>query len=478
MTEIPLSRFRDLARPVFGRSNPEKIDNPVWAEAYRRKADSYDLRKLFGDDRTPKAAGSVSADHRLWDNGPVWSWYRFGRTETPLPDGRVIYVGGEYEDFYDPEFCIYNDVVVAHPDGRVDMYAYPRDVFPPTDFHTATLADDALILIGALGYQDARRIGDCQVARLDLSTFRIDLVDAEGPSPGWLSDHQAERIAGAEILVLGGKVMTAAPEARGGYALTPNANLFAYDVDRCAWRTVAHGDMSILPVSIDDYGRGRAPCVGAANPERQGDPFKAAVAARGWTAARTRAHFGDPAPQPAPQTSRQSPPTRLEDAVWTAVRPGAAEITTPAGDRLIIGGAVFQGGESAIDYITYNDVVRFGADGVVDVYSYPADVIPPLFEARAFQDGRDQILVIGRSKPALGGKPDPETLALTLDLKSMAFRRLDAVRCFPPPLLTQPLLRCDEDAVAFRAAKRTADEPDRSLRFDRRTRRFDPPPDG
>src|SRR5262245_20211093 len=70
---------------------------------------------------------------------PVWCFQRFGQSITQLPDGRIIEIGGEHEDHYDPDFCIYNDVVVHRGDGAFDIFGYPEDVFPPTDFHTATL---------------------------------------------------------------------------------------------------------------------------------------------------------------------------------------------------------------------------------------------------------------------------------------------------------------------------------------------------
>ena len=45
-------------------------------------------------------------------DGPVWCFSRFGTSLTELPDGRFVQIGGEHEDFYDPDFCIYNDVTV------------------------------------------------------------------------------------------------------------------------------------------------------------------------------------------------------------------------------------------------------------------------------------------------------------------------------------------------------------------------------
>ena len=68
-------------------------------------------------------------------------------------------IAGEHEDFYDPDFCIYNDVFVERARRPPGIYRYPKDVFPPTDFHTATLVGDEIILIGSLGYRDLRRAG-------------------------------------------------------------------------------------------------------------------------------------------------------------------------------------------------------------------------------------------------------------------------------------------------------------------------------
>ena len=68
-----------------------------------------------------------------FDSGPGWCFERFGQSSNELPDGWVVLIAGEHEDYYDPDFFIYNDVVVKHLDGRIDIYGYPRELFPPTD---------------------------------------------------------------------------------------------------------------------------------------------------------------------------------------------------------------------------------------------------------------------------------------------------------------------------------------------------------
>jgi hypothetical protein len=38
------------------------------------------------------------------EDGPIWTFDRMGATRNELPDGRLICIGGEHEDFYDPDF--------------------------------------------------------------------------------------------------------------------------------------------------------------------------------------------------------------------------------------------------------------------------------------------------------------------------------------------------------------------------------------
>ena len=110
---------------------------------------------------------------------------------TTARDGRILLIAGEHEDYYDPDFYIYNDVVVRHPDGRIDIFGYPRDVFPPTDFHTATLVGNDIVIIGSLGYLEERKPATTPVTVLDLETFTISKVVTSGPAPGWIHYHEA-----------------------------------------------------------------------------------------------------------------------------------------------------------------------------------------------------------------------------------------------------------------------------------------------
>lgn len=174
--------------------SPTRLDNPLWHWLVRTRHSGYCANEAF------KGPSSFSA-------GPVWCFDRFGKSETTLPDGRVIHIGGEHEDFYDPDFYIYNDVIVVDPDGRIEIRGYTRDVFPPTDFHSATLAGNTLFIVGGLGYRGQRVAGRTPVFRLNLETMTIAPMETSGEAPGWIYRHSA-RISddGCAIVVHGGAV--------------------------------------------------------------------------------------------------------------------------------------------------------------------------------------------------------------------------------------------------------------------------------
>jgi hypothetical protein len=170
--------FRLWRSPRFGRSNPERMNNPVWEWLIRSKLHAFTANeKLHGPDS--------------FDAGPCWCFARFGQSSTQLADGRVVLIAGEHEDHYDPDFYIYNDVVVRHPDGGLDIFGYPHDVFPPTDFHSATLADNRIIIIGSLGYPEERKPGTTPVRFLDLKTMSVGTIETSGTPPGWIHKHTA-----------------------------------------------------------------------------------------------------------------------------------------------------------------------------------------------------------------------------------------------------------------------------------------------
>lgn len=183
--------------PRFGTSNPERLDLAFWKHMIKTGGNAYSARKDFGDTHDLK-------------NGPVWTFDRLGMTRTKLPDGSELCVGGEHEDYYDPDFNIYNDVVLLKPGAEPEIYVYPKDVFPPTDFHTATLVDGSLYIIGALGYLDDRRPKTTPVYRLDVATKRIEKVATTGTPPGWIHKHKAVYDPARRAIVVSGGTVQAA----------------------------------------------------------------------------------------------------------------------------------------------------------------------------------------------------------------------------------------------------------------------------
>jgi hypothetical protein len=189
--DSPLTRelFLEWRSPRRGSANPELMSNPVWDWLVRSELDAYRANSRFDG---PAALGA----------GPGWCFTRFGQSSTKLSDGRIVLVAGEHEDHYDPDFYIYNDVVVRHPDGRIDIFGYPTEVFPATDFHSATLVGDRVILIGNLGYPEDRKPEMTPVFVLELATFSISALPTCGTPPGWIHEHEARlSVDGASIVI-------------------------------------------------------------------------------------------------------------------------------------------------------------------------------------------------------------------------------------------------------------------------------------
>jgi hypothetical protein len=200
MTRLEL--FMEQRRRRFGTANPERIRLAHWEYMVRSKASPYWVRDGLGVDVLPSE--------------PDWCFDRMGMSRTPMPDGRIICIAGEHEDSYDPDFCIYNEVVVLRPaagqsapteqDGEVEIYGYPEAVFQPTDFHSATLIGEDIYLVGSLGYEQQRRPGETPVFRLDTRRYSMTQIATSGPCPGWIWEHYAEFDAARNaIVVRGGK---------------------------------------------------------------------------------------------------------------------------------------------------------------------------------------------------------------------------------------------------------------------------------
>ena len=218
---VSAEEFQEFRSRRFGKENPEQMNNPFWEGMIRSGLNAY------------RAAVKVEGE-RSFASGysPIWCAERFGQSLTFLADGRIVQVAGEHEDGSDPDFCIYNDVFVHDLNGDVTIYGYPEDVFPPTDFHTATLIGKYIYLIGSLGYRGTRQFGETPVYRLDTDDSQMERIITSGDNPGWIYKHRANATATQEIQVTGGKTVT---NANGQENHSDNFNTYVLNILTGTW---------------------------------------------------------------------------------------------------------------------------------------------------------------------------------------------------------------------------------------------------
>jgi ankyrin repeat protein len=217
--KLDIQDYEAHKHPQFGMTNPEEVKFPLWVEMVKSGASAHTLRTYYQDEDS---------------TGAVWCFSRFGGSSTLLPDNRVIDIAGEHEDSYDPDFHIYNDVVVYDGQGGFVIYNYPRDVFQPTDFHSATYFDNWIYIIGNIGYPEDRVIGLTPVYRLNCTSFQIEKVITDGQAPGWISGHRAILKDGC-IHISGGEVWQ---KRRGKSKLRKNQSTYIFDLEQHHWHKV------------------------------------------------------------------------------------------------------------------------------------------------------------------------------------------------------------------------------------------------
>lgn len=218
MTQISRETFEQQRRPRFGNANPERMNCAFWEWMIRsEEVKSVEVEGglaeaglMMREGKLKSAYGPYRARDffkvpMIREDGPIWTFERYGATRTELPDGRVICIGGEHEDYYDPDFHIYNDLVVFRVDGEIEIYGYPREVFRPTDFHSATLVGGEIIVVGCQGNSGDRRIGFTPVYSINTESYRVSELPTSGTQPGWIFRHTTELSAGGNIHVRGGQ---------------------------------------------------------------------------------------------------------------------------------------------------------------------------------------------------------------------------------------------------------------------------------
>jgi hypothetical protein len=85
----------------------------------------------------------------------------------------------------------------------INIYGYPVEVFPPTDFHTSTYFCDpksgkeSIFIIGGLGYRYNASRDRTDVYRLDVSDFSMQRLETTGTKPsGGTHEHYAQLVGG------------------------------------------------------------------------------------------------------------------------------------------------------------------------------------------------------------------------------------------------------------------------------------------
>lgn len=247
----------------FGTSNPERMDKPFWKYMVCSGSSASGIRR------------NVPKDD--FSENPVWCFERAGSTQTYLPDGRLICIGGEHEDYYDYDFQIYNDVVViqnphlkdcvsaydvnvpvpsnfpqqkeADKNGKqkmlgtsnvndVTIYGYPENVFPPTDFHTATYVkntnNEFIYIIGGLGYMDSSHRKETHVYRLNLADFSIHEILTSGQKPlGSTERHTAKLKRANGRLVIEIDSAKCQKDRADGRSL--ESQIYRFDIETAVW---------------------------------------------------------------------------------------------------------------------------------------------------------------------------------------------------------------------------------------------------
>ncbi|MDI9639429.1 ankyrin repeat domain-containing protein [Kamptonema cortianum] len=228
LAHVSEEEYRSSAYVRAGTDNPEDMSDTFRLAMIRAGCSAYQPRLRFKDDAF--SGCSLPGKSRP---APVWCFDRFGQTITFLSDGRTILIGGEHEDFYDPDFCIYNDVVVFQPGGDIKVYGYPKEVFEPTDFHTDTLIGDCIYVIGGLGYHDQRK-GPIPVYRVSTQDYSIQKMITKGKVPPRIYRHSAS-LQNGEIHISGGESIHF---FLGKENHKPNSATYSLDISTLSWRVV------------------------------------------------------------------------------------------------------------------------------------------------------------------------------------------------------------------------------------------------
>jgi hypothetical protein len=134
----------------------------------------------------------------------VWTAVREEALRVALPDGRRLLIGGEVLDFGD-EYADpwhYNDVIVTHADGAIEILTYPLEVFPHASDLVGVVKGADVFVFGTFHWKrHLDRSRRPVVLRLDSSSYRIESLSAAAP-PVWLNLYEGCEVRDANRVVL------------------------------------------------------------------------------------------------------------------------------------------------------------------------------------------------------------------------------------------------------------------------------------
>lgn len=144
--------YRRCSRVVPCSANPEFRTSSYYSWVIANYNLPVEIRTLYGDA----------------ESGPVWTFNRMGMSLDVLQNGTRVYIGGHYGDMYEPDYHIYNDVVVITSGGDTVVCNYSTTVLAPICFHNTTVDETR----GCIDIQ--RRYNGENIVPL---VYRLSLID-------------------------------------------------------------------------------------------------------------------------------------------------------------------------------------------------------------------------------------------------------------------------------------------------------------
>jgi hypothetical protein len=176
------------SEPSEAVSNDDRTLEELAAEMERAQAalDTLEAQLAEGSELDEEALGAL-ADDALLSRPPsrpiedvVWTAEREDALLFTLADGCRIQIGGRISAYGDDEkdAWVYNDIIVRNPAGDVEVYTYPKAIFPPMETLVGARHAGRVVMVGMARAEDGAE-WRLRVLIVDVNTFEI----MPAPSP-------------------------------------------------------------------------------------------------------------------------------------------------------------------------------------------------------------------------------------------------------------------------------------------------------